>query len=184
MQNAISGIVGRLGTGKTLALTYFVKRTLVKNPNTKIYSNYHLNGVDYEYVNTLEQIENMNNGTAFMDELWSWLDSRASPTKKNRVISSILLKSRKRTLNLFYTAQVFRQVDIRLRRITDYLIKPQLAIYIPLQGYDEKIPIKCTLNVYEVMGELIDPVPMKTFKFYTIPIFDMYDTKEEIEILG
>ena len=160
----LMAFVGELGAGKTLSLTYFAYLNHLKG--VKVYSNYHLN-FPYEPVRTLEDIEDMREGFFAGDELWLWMDSRASQNKKNRVISSILLKSRKRGIQIAYTTQSFGQIDVRVRRITDFLAVPMLT---PKEDW-------CRVLI------LSNPSMTKVrwLKFRTEGIFPLYDTSEEIE---
>lgn len=63
----------------------------------------------------------------------------------------------------------FRSIDIRIRAVTDFIAFPRL---------NEKETI-CKLYVYDQAGTL-----HKTFKFRTAPIFNLYDTKEEVQDLS
>ena len=155
-----------LGAGKTLSLTYLAIRNYAKG--RKIYSNYKLKGIPFTPVTTLEQIENMKGGFFAGDEFWSWIDCRCSGAKKNKLISSILLKSRKRDVHIAYTLQGFHQIDKRVRTITDF-------VAIPMLSPNEKF---CRLAIYNQAKQLI-----KMYKFKTAPVFKFYDTKEEVASL-
>jgi len=61
----------------------------------KIYSNYDLK-FDHVPVNNVNDVLGMQDGFFAGDELWHWLDSRASMSKKNQVIGNFLLTSRKK----------------------------------------------------------------------------------------
>jgi len=120
-------VVGELGAGKTLTLTYLaIKQHLERG--RKIYSNYRLYGVPYFHVDSIPDIESMSQGFVALDEMWLWIDARCSLQQKNRVTSSILLKSRKRGLTIAYTTQSFDQVDKRVRKITDFMAYPILSV--------------------------------------------------------
>src|SRR3989304_7175833 len=93
-------IVGELGCGKTLALTYLAWHNYI-NKGRQLYSNYSLK-MPYTAIETTEDINDMHSGVFCGDELWLWLDSRASHSKKNRFIAAILAKSRKRDLEIIY----------------------------------------------------------------------------------
>lgn len=120
-------------------------------------------------IRSIKQIEEMREGYFAGDEIWSWLDSRVPIAKRNRVVSGILLKSRKRGIDIAYTTQSFHQVDRRIRSITDFLAVPFLNV-------NETI---CRIQVYTYPA--ISPV--RQFKFPTAPIFELYSTNEEIEPL-
>jgi len=157
-------VVGELGAGKTLSLTYLAYRNFMKG--RKIYSNYKLS-FPYTKVTSIEQLEDMKSGFFAGDELWLWIDARASTSKKNKVVSSILLKSRKRDIHFSYTTQSFSQVDKRVRNITDFIAVPMLS---PRENW-------CRLLIMTNPSHSI----VKTIKFRTENVFKMYDTTEEIE---
>lgn len=173
MNNKIIAIVGQLGAGKTLAMTHLVSYnyTILKKA---IYSNYHLKRIPYTPVTTLEQIDDMRDGVFAGDELWSWVDSRASRTKANRMVAKIALVARKRGVDIFYTTQSFHQMEKRIRDITNIIIKPAI---------NRKNTI-CTLLWYDRL-EIDDPRPKPFYisKFLARPVFNLYDTRQEIDDL-
>lgn len=160
------GIVGELGSGKTLALTYLAWRNYSKG--MKIYSNYKLN-FPYTPIQTPDDIINMKDGFASLDELWLYADSRLSASKKNKFVTMVLAKSRKRSINIGFTTQSFGQVDKRIRTVTDFVCLPKL-------NNSETV---CKLAVYSNPSMSL----MRTFRFKTQAIFNMYDTEEEISEL-
>lgn len=91
-----------------------------------------------------------------------------SGSKKNKFLTYVLAKSRKRGINIGYTCQYFKSVDVRIRATTDFICVPRL-------NAKETI---CKLFVYDQSGQL-----HKTWKFRTAPVFQLYDTKEEVEEL-
>jgi hypothetical protein len=162
----LMAICGNLGAGKTLSLTYLAWRNYRKG--LKIYSNYELS-FPYEPINNINDVLNMNDGFFAGDELWHWLDSRASMSKKNSVIGNFLLTSRKRGVNFAFTAQSFGQIDIRIRRVCDFLALPQM-------NANETV---CRLIIFTYPSL----TPIRTYKFRTAPIFDLYNTNEVIDSL-
>jgi len=170
MENKIIAFVGQLGAGKTLAMTYMTINNHLILGKT-IYSNYHLKRVPYIPVTSLSQIDEMRDGIFSADELWSWVDSRTTRSKSNRMISKIALVARKRGVDILYTAQNFHQMEKRIRDITNIVIKPVL------NGPNTI----CTMLLYDRL-EIDDqrPKPFKILKFYAPAIFNLYDTREEI----
>lgn len=166
-------IVSELGAGKTLSLTYLAYRKYLKGMT--VFANYHITfpkfsnfkEPDVRYVRKMVDFLNMREGFFAGDELWMSCDSRMSATKKNKFITSILGKSRKRGIHIGYTTQNFHQMDKRIRDVTDFIAFPQL-------NKDESI---CRLEVFT----LPQMTPMQSYKFRTAPLFKMYDTNEEVE---
>ena len=171
---ALYAYVGELGTGKTLGLTYMALRNWLKGKD--IYSNYKLNFPPTEfgnriiYVRTIDDIQNIGDGFACLDELWLWLDSRASGSKKNKIISVILSASRKMGFDIGYTTQSLHQIDKRVRDITDMLVIPQIS------GNG----LKCTL--YFVKNDQTRKL-IRTYRFPTELMYNCYNTREIIRKL-
>jgi len=163
----LMGIIGDLGAGKTLSLVYFGYRAYLKQ--RKIYTN--MRSLIFKDIMalTILELEDMRSGFAGLDELWLWADSRLSPSLKNRVASLILLKSRKRDMDIVYTTQHWMQIDCRIRNVTDFLIMPELS-------QNETF---CRIKVlsYPYLSHV------KTITYRTAPFFKMYDHTEEIEPL-
>jgi len=175
----LMAIVGDLGSGKTLSLTFLAWHYYLKWQKSRpIYANYHLNlfyqskdgkvkKIPYQYISDPDDLDKVRNGFFAGDELWIWLDSRASASKRNRFTSMILLKSRKRDMDIVYTTQTFGQVDRRVRNVTDFIAFPVLS----------KDQTWCQLFIFTNHTYRF----MKKMKFYAPAFFPMYDTTEEID---
>lgn len=157
------GIVGKMGTGKTLTLTYLAMKERKKH--RKIYSNYKLN-FPYKPIKNLNDFDKIRNGVFCADELWLWLDSRESGQAKNKFGSKILAKSRKRGIDVYYTTQHIMQIDARVRRVTDYLIFPQIKNGILI------------MEMYEYYNNSMEF--LKKIQVQANKLFDYYDTSEEV----
>lgn len=159
----------------------------------KIHANFWINGIpNVHYVTCIEDIEKIYNGVFFADEFWSWIDSRGSGFSDiNLVVTSIMLKSRKRGYNIVYESKMVHMTDRRVRDLTDYVLRPNK--YIAINGELTKIeqhmlyPINMQpyLNdtwiiVDELSGLNLDVVEENLFQFKLSDISDKYDTKEEI----
>jgi hypothetical protein len=184
------GIVGELGTGKTLALTYLGWSNYYYK-GREICSNYTLYGIPFTPIRTLEDLKRMipaetpdlkkllvqKETVALMDEAWRSLDSRCSMLQvkesekkqiKNKIVTDILSASRKAFVTVIYTSQTISQVDRRIREVTDFVVYPIMR-----GNY------MCTLNFF------VGPNPRasaldKQVRFYVEPIFAMYNTYERV----
>lgn len=110
-------ILGNLGSGKTLFLAYLsrkLKRT--------IYSNFNLKVKNFKHLKVIDLLNLPNNIEVFLDEAYTWLESRVSSKALNRYLSYILLQSRKRTINIYITMQLFSTVDVRFREQSNIII--------------------------------------------------------------
>ncbi|MBD3197350.1 MAG: AAA family ATPase [Candidatus Lokiarchaeota archaeon] len=113
-------VVGDLGSGKTLFLTY-----LAKHSKYKIYSNFNLRLNNYHKltIKKLLELEESQKSLVFIDEAYTWLESRSSGRSINKLLSYIYFQSRKRNLDFFLTAQLAHTIDRRFREMFDYCIK-------------------------------------------------------------
>lgn len=167
------GVLGDLGSGKTLLLVYYGLKTYhLHKGQRKIFANFHLKKLPYEYEPDLTGVlDYLKEGLLLADELWLYADSRRSASRKNAFVTKVLAKSRKRDLDIFYTCQYWKSIDIRLRTFTDICAFPEL---------NEETNI-CKVHLGKSYGGgNVDF--FHTFKFYAKPIYKLYDTTEEIVI--
>ena len=160
----IIGICGNLGQGKTCTLTFLGH--LFWRSGVTIYGNYVLK-FPFTPVDSFDTIGEIRNGIFLGDELWAWADSRGFGLRQNRAIAAILLKSRKHGLDIFFTAQHFKQIDIRIRRMTDMFILPDL----------DKRSMICKVHFYNYFYDRV----RKPIQYDATKIFGLYDTTEEVE---
>lgn len=129
----IIGIIGGIGSGKTLTMTYHLYKDHLKK--RKIYANY---GLKFEYQQLTGAFFrdyaksgfDLMNSSIGLDELHVFLDSRNAMSNKNKMMSRFITQSRKRGVDMYYTTQDLNhesfarsgQVDLRLRKLTDMLI--------------------------------------------------------------
>ena len=110
-------ILGNWGSGKTLFLVYLAKKF-----KREIHSNFELKLKNYKSLTVIDLLNLPNNVEVFLDEAYTWLESRVSSKALNRYLSYILLQSRKRTINIYITAQLFSTVDTRFRQQSSIII--------------------------------------------------------------
>lgn len=110
-------VIGDIGSGKTLYMTR--KATRIKR---EIYSNYKLNLPNYNQLTIWELLNLPNNITVFLDEAYTWLESRTSGKKLNRLLSYIIFMSRKINIDVYASAQLFGSIDIRFRNQANKLV--------------------------------------------------------------
>ncbi len=132
----IVGIIGKRGCGKTITMAKTVVDMLDKGKT--IYTNFHINkkGIKKKYHNKINLLDSaffknykdfkLYNCALFLDEIYVYIDSRTSSSKRNRLWSYFINQTRKRDVDLYFTTQFFRQVELRLRENTEYFIFPQI----------------------------------------------------------
>ncbi len=109
------GIEGELGGGKTILLVKFLKEEQQKG--RKIYTNLTLNNIDYTPIDIMEFLTNnpeLNNAVLGIDELTVYVDCRLSMSKANRFFSYLVLQSRKRNVDIYFTTQNMDMIDKRI----------------------------------------------------------------------
>ncbi len=158
----ITIIIGELGRGKTLTMTYFLLRDKVLL-NRKIYANYNLLFADRIIYYPKELFE-LQEGSLGLDEGWIWINARATHSTQNKIINHLLLSSRKINLDVYITAQSFKQIDVWIRRICDIVVLPT---FVNSQ--------KCYIDYYTP-----DMIFIKREKFKPEPIFKLYNTRQII----
>jgi len=156
-------ILGNLGQGKTLTLTYLLLGFKILQHAT-IVTNYNVKFADI-IIDSPDKLSGIRSAKVGLDEIWAWVDSRTTQSNRNKVINSILLSSRKRELDILGTVQNFKQLDPRIRRVTDLIIIPYY--------YHER---KCKIYFYSPNGQLL-----AIKKFVPEPIFQLYDTNEIVK---
>jgi len=101
------------------------------------------------------------------DEVQQYLDSRESISVRNRKLTQKLFQIRKYRMDLIYTLQDYRSVDVRLRRITEYIILPK---------YNEE-----NNELYFAVLNNNDMFLYDKRLYVNPKVYDLYDTFEDIE---
>ena len=154
----IVGIIGKRGTDKTLTMAKTVKDMLEKGKT--IYTNFHINkkSLNKKYHAKIHLLDNeffknykdfkLYNCCLFIDEIYVYIDSRTSGSKRNRLWSYFINQTRKRDVDLYYTTQFFRQVELRLRENTEFFIYPAIIkqdklvlIYNKIYSYEDTLKL-------------------------------------------
>ena len=103
-------VVGDLGSGKTL---YMTRKSL--SIKRAIYSNYKIKVPNYKELTILDLLELPEHIVVFLDDAYTWLESRTSGKKLNRILSYIILASRKTFTDVYASCQLFNSIDLRFR---------------------------------------------------------------------
>lgn len=163
-------IVGELGAGKTLALSYLAWTNWLKKER-KVFANYNFYGFPFCQIKTLPSLDKMKEGFFAGDELWLWLDSRTTKDERNMIVSSILLKSRKRGITIAYTTQSLHQVEKRIRDVTDFIAYPMMSV-------DNSW---CRLEIFRGPKPSIATRINPPLYFMCEPVYAIYNTYEEVQ---
>jgi len=120
----IVGIYGRLGTGKTALLVYFIKHYY--NEGYDIYTNLRNIQIPVKSFEPLEFYVNRkvaDKTLVAIDELYLWADCRRSSSWQNLILTYLILQSRKFKFDFIYTEQLKHLADLRIVEFTDMWIK-------------------------------------------------------------
>ena len=164
-------MIGDRGSGKTLFMTLEAFNQYRKGK--QIYSNYELTFpklpntkktkiVPEDFFTNFDKY-NLRNVCMFLDEIYVYVDSRASGSTKNKLMSYFFNQTRKTGVDLYYSTQFFSQVDKRLRFNTERFIIPKcfkdknknIFIVVEICNRDLKIlakwivKAKCIFNLYD-----------------------------------
>jgi len=195
----IIGIVGSIGSGKTLLQTrmaykeYFANKESVDNwynnyklsekldeehiiePLTEcqIVTNYKLKEIPYRYINGDELFNiksSLKNARLFIDEMHMFMDSRSHANKTVKALTHFILQTRHLGVILYFTTQDIGQVDIRLRKQVDILM------------YCSETDYKNIFRVKKIDYRDIMNIKTHTFYYNGSVYFPFYDTTEIIDI--
>lgn len=165
---------------------------------TRIHANFWIEGINnFHYVTCLDDINKIYEGYAFFDEMWSWIDSRGSGfSDLNKMVTDILLNSRKRGYHIIFESKLIHMTDRRIRELTDYVLEPQIGINLNgeftiimqdmLHPFDTKPYLHdmwVFVGKYEIWGENLREVE-GGFQYKLDSVTDYYNTREEIKGLA
>lgn len=159
-QSNVTGVIGTIGSGKTLFLTYQAKRAL--DAGVQVFANYSIKGC--QSIEKLMDLKNYNNCVVLVDDIISLLDSRSSIG--NRFATYLFVNVRKTGKNLFWTAQLDTGADLRLRAITNVWVYPYL-IRFPTFGLRFESPSGAVISKSKIT--------------FSPEIYKSYDTLEQVE---
>lgn len=165
-------IIGDIRQGKTLLMC---KLAFLSKRN--IYSNFWLD-IKRAKDLSVDDLVNFNipdNTDMFIDEAYTWLESRTSQKDINRIMSYILFQSGKRTLDIYLTAQLFSTVDIRFRQMSNIIIR---CFKNDFQQFFQYFVYKNYNGVMYYISTFLFPFA-EAEKYYT-----KYDTLEIVEPYG
>ena len=110
----LMGIYGDVGSGKTILGVEVAYR----NPKIPVYSNIKLELPNYQplEITDIFKLQASESGLLmFLDEAYTWIESRTSSSDVNRYISYIGFQSRKRDIDIICTAQLRSSLDLRFK---------------------------------------------------------------------
>jgi GR25 family glycosyltransferase involved in LPS biosynthesis len=180
-------ILGRKGMGKTIFLT----RDAV-NSNREVWANYKINIDTFNPLSIADLLNLPINTGIYIDEAYTWLESRISGSVLNRYISYIIFQLRKTYCDMFLTAQKFSTLDLRVRLEADKIVKCKRkdnGVRPTDKLKDGKNELGIEVPYYYFWDYQYSILDTETWKTRTYVMsyenaskyFDLYDTREIIE---
>ena len=167
------GIEGNVGTGKTLYLVRCLKKD--HDNGRPIYTNLKLKNIPYKPFDidkflSGESDKELYNATIGIDEITVYMDCRVSSSKHNLLMGYLVLQSRKRDIDIYYTTQSLDLVDYkRLVKYTNYIVSCD-------KFEDEKLENYRKYQFFDVYHETSTEKAMDI-----TPYYKYYDTNQIIE---
>lgn len=171
--------VAKQGQGKTYSCVEY----LLQNKKKKIYSNVHLKGIDYEYINGFDELlalRKQSNCIILYDEIFTAL---TKSSKINTDVLDFLSQMRKRKMIFLTTAQEWLEINITLRRYCRYEIDcfcfviPFINLPILIKNFKDADNMKWSNEDNEYIAPLLETSISK----FNYKVAQCYDTFEQIE---
>lgn len=178
------GIEGNVGSGKTVLLVKYLKQD--NNNNRDIFTNLNLTGIPFKEFNIDDFLNNRNNDQLFnatigIDEITMYMDCRCGSSKQNLLMGYLVLQSRKRGIDIYYTTQDLDLVDYkRLVKYTNIVVYCQ-EIYV--KNPDGKIESLEDWRNYTIVDLRKNRDNITQFNMNIKPYYNYYDTNQIIEPL-
>jgi len=174
------GIEGGLGSGKTIQLIRYLNIDK-REYNKHIMCNIALKDIDFEPVDVFKLLEyeksetSLYNLTVGIDELTVFADCRTSTSKANRIMSYLVLQSRKRNVDIYYTTQSLQMIDFRITNHTPIIVFCEKI-------FDEKGNEIDDIRKYTIIDRCNPKQPKLTCYYMDISVFyDLYNTDEIVK---
>lgn len=174
------GIEGGLGSGKTIDMIRYLLKDYFKYKK-HIMCNIKIKDIKYENVDINKLLNYDDNNTSLynitlgIDELTVFADCRTSTSKANRIFSYLVLQSRKRNVDIYYTTQDLGMIDYRIVKHTLITVHCETL-------FNEKNKEIDGIRLYSIIDRTNPFRPKLTrFKLDITPYYEWYDTDEIVE---
>lgn len=168
---------GKQGSGKTYSCVEY----LMYNQDKPIYSNVHLEGIDYTYFNGFDELLELrreHDCIILFDEIFTAL---TKTSKINTDVLDFLSQMRKRQIIFITTAQEWLEISMTLRRYCRFQIECKMKNIFGLG-----ILIKDMYDAEQMKwsnedNEYIAPIISTTISKCNVCVAEKYDTFEQIK---
>lgn len=125
------------------------------------------------------QLEKIENAYIAADELWITLDARNASSAENKAMTHLMQQIRKNNVILEYTLQWFKQIDVRVRQNTNYMIMPEYV-----NRHSARYPLGYIVYDLAKRDRIGDFVVMKSGqKVDPRPLWELFNTKSKVKPL-
>lgn len=177
---------GKQGSGKTYALTKYVKKHV--DEATKIYSNMTIKGIEYTELKSIEHLLSLRdekNVFIIYDEILNLLNDKTIPRDIRDELYEFLTQQRKMKNILFTTSQEWLNIPIEFRRFVRIQIECETM---PL-GFLGGILKEYYYNAYKMKwepleNEYVAPLISSKLSKYEKRFMQSYDTYERVRKLA
>lgn len=168
---------GKQGSGKTYSCVEF----LADNQDKPIYSNVHLQGIDYTYFSGFDELLKLRNEhdcIILFDEIFTAL---TKTSKINTDVLDFLSQMRKRQIVFITTAQEWLEISMTLRRYCRFQIECKMknifGIGILIKDMYDAEQMKWS----QLDNEYVAPIITTTISKCNLSVAKKYDTFEQIK---
>lgn len=169
------GIEGELGGGKTLLMVYYLIREYEENKR-KIMANIRISGIPYENIDVESLLQDnieLFDVVLGIDEITLFADCRMSMSKRNLFFGYLILQSRKRNMDVYYTTQDLTMLDKRFLQHTNITVLCEKLH----NASGETIDDYRMFSIFDLRSRKLN---MKTFIMDISPYYSYYDTNQII----
>ena len=167
---------GKQGSGKTYSAVEFLSH----NRNVPIYSNVHLQGIDYTYFSGFDQLLELRNEhdcIILFDEIFTAL---TKTSKINTDVLDFLSQMRKRQIIFVTTAQEWLEISMTLRRYCRYQIDCKMINFCGLGLLIKRMYDAEQMKWSQIDNEYVAPIIETSISKCNICVANKYDTFEQI----
>lgn len=167
---------GKQGSGKTYSCVEFLR----ENSDKIIYSNVHLEGIDYTYFSGFDELLKLRSEhdcIILFDEIFTAL---TKTSKINTDVLDFLSQMRKRQIIFITTAQEWLEISMTLRRYCRFQIDCEMRNIFGIGILIKRMYDAEQMKWSQEDNEYIAPIITTTISKCNLVVAKMYDTFEQI----
>lgn len=181
----VSLICGYRGDGKTTLCTLLLYNAFTRG--RKVLANYSLH-FEFEKLKMsrlMDNIDEYGGSILAVDEAYMYVDSRNFSSKFNKAFGYLMLQTRKRGIDIVLTVHQKQMADVRLRLNLDYVYECESMVrrdHVLFRATIEEMEAG-SVDMIHVWRACQRDGSLVEYLFDPKPYFELFDTKEFIEIM-